>query len=92
VTTNRKGELDELSSSLADIVCWMTFYLQRCSPDELDLDVASALLELITGSLRDLPPTDRLTFLQHAANRAHDLDEPVYQDFLLDLAETMGLE
>ena len=91
-TTAEAPALDGLAASLADIVCWLVFYLQRCSSDELDLDVAESLLKLVSDALRRLPVTERLVFLEHATTRAEGSSVADYQDFLLDLAETMGLE
>ena len=87
-----KPVLEGLPASLADIVCWLVFYLQRCDPAELDLDVADSLLTLIGDALRKLPVDERLLFLSYATSRASASSVPDYQDFLLDLAETMGLE
>jgi hypothetical protein len=92
MTAGTPATLNGLSASLADLVCWMVFYLERCSPDEMDLDIAESLQQLIADALRDLPVADRLTFLEHATNRAQASSVPDYQDFLLDLAETLGLE
>ncbi|MHB8466127.1 MAG: hypothetical protein ACYDH6_17355 [Acidimicrobiales bacterium] len=84
--------LEGLTATLADVVCWFVFYLERCTPDELDLDVAQSLLNLATDALRTLSVPERLTFLEHASARAQESKVPEYQDFLLDLAETLGLE
>jgi hypothetical protein len=84
--------LEALPAALADIVCWMVFYLQRCSPEEVNLEVADELQRVIGDALRRLPVNDRLTFLQHASDRADVSSIDEYQGFLLELAETMGLE
>jgi hypothetical protein len=95
VTANRVAPaptLDGLPATLADIVCWLVFYLQRSTDDEIDETVAEELQEVIAGSLRLLPVWDRIEFLEHAARRAATSQIPDYQDFLLDLAESLGIE
>jgi hypothetical protein len=84
--------LDGLPAALADIVCWMVFYLQHCQDDEVDLEVAEELSSVIASSLRRLPVSDRLLFLDHASARAAGSRVVDYQEFLLELAETLGLE
>jgi hypothetical protein len=84
--------LEGLAAALADIVCWMVFYLQRCSAEEVTLEVADDLQQVVGEALRRLPPADRLAFLEHAFGRAESSKIYEYQGFLLELAETMGLE
>jgi hypothetical protein len=83
---------DGLTATLADLVCWFVFYLERCEEDETDLEVADELSQLIAATLRAMAAADRLRFLEHAAERAATATIPDYQDFLLELAEKMGLE
>lgn len=87
-----KRRLDPLAATLADVVCWLVFYLDSAGEDELKPDVASNLSELIADKLRELSVSDRLLFLEHAANRARASTVHDYQMFLLDMAETLGLE
>lgn len=84
--------LEGLPAALADIVCWVVFFLERCSPEEVNLEVADELQRVIGDALRQLPVNDRLAFLQHATERAVGSSIDEYQEFLLELAETMGLE
>jgi hypothetical protein len=86
------GGLDGLPGTLADIVCWLVFYLQRSSEEEIDTTVAHELLDVIAASLRLLPVWDRIDFLQHAASRAATSQVTDYQEFLLELAEDLGIE
>jgi hypothetical protein len=90
--TTAPAELTGLTESLADIVCWIAFYLERCSADEINLQVADELHHVIAGALRRLSVSDRLAFLQHATSRGEASEVMEYQAFLLELAETMGLE
>jgi len=84
--------LDGLAGALSDLVCWMVFYFQRCEDDEVDLEVADELSRVIGDALRRLPMADRLRFLEHATSRAATSTVPDYHDFLVELAETLGLE
>ncbi|HEY2428636.1 MAG TPA: hypothetical protein VGI06_06880 [Acidimicrobiales bacterium] len=84
--------LEGLSAALADVVCWMVFYLQHCQDDEVDPEVADELSSVIASSLRRLPVHSRLLFLEHASGRAGSSGIADYQEFLLELAETLGLE
>ncbi len=90
--TAQSGPLQGLAASLADIVCWILFYLDHCEADEIDVDVASQLSEVVAGTLRRQTVADRLAFLEHAARRATMTEVEEYQVFLLELAETLGLE
>ena len=84
--------LDGLTGVLADLVCWMTFYLQQCEDDEVDLEVAEELTRVLGDALRALPVTDRLRFLEHAAARSSSSKVADYRQFLIGLAESLGLE
>ena len=84
--------LGGLTGALADIVCWMAFYLHQCEDDEVDLEVADELAQVLATALRGLPVNERLRFLEHAATRASNSTVADYQHFLLGLAETLGLE
>ncbi len=84
--------LDGLTGALADIVCWLVFYLQRCEDEEVDLEVADELSRVLGQALRGLGVSDRLRFLEHAATRASESTVVDYQQFLVELAETLGLE
>ena len=84
--------LTGVAASLADVVCWLVFYLQRSSSEEIDLEVAETLLRMVADRLRAMPPAERVAFLEHATTLAETSAVGDYQDFLLDLAETMGLE
>jgi len=55
-------------------------------------DVAEELQDVIASRLRLLPVWDRIDFLEHAARRASTSQIPDYQDFLLELAESLGIE
>jgi hypothetical protein len=92
VTTTEEAGLETLPAALADIVCWLVFFLQRCSEDEVDPDVAEELQRMIGDALRKLPVADRLAFLEHAAQRASGSSVEDYHHFLIELAETLGLE
>ncbi len=84
--------MEGLAAALADIVCWILFYLERCEADEIDVDVAAQLSDVVAATLRRQPVADRLAFLEHAARRATSTAVADYQSFLLELAETLGLE
>jgi hypothetical protein len=84
--------LDGLAGALADIVCWMAFYLDQCEDDEVDLEVADELSRVLAAVLRELPVGERLRFLEHASVRASTSTVPDYQRFLVGLAETLGIE
>jgi hypothetical protein len=84
--------LTGLTGALADIVCWLVFYLQRCEDEEVDLEVADELSRMLASALRELPVGDRLRFLDHAAARAATSTIADYQQFLVSVAETLGLE
>jgi len=84
--------LEGLPAALADIVCWLVFYLERCDEDEVDAGVAQVLHDVVGDGLRRLPVSDRIDFLQHAAGRAASSQILDYQDFLLELAESLGIE
>jgi hypothetical protein len=84
--------LDPLTSALGDIVCWLVFYLHQCEDDEVDLEVADELSTMVGERLKTLTVGDRLRFLEHAALRANDSRVDDYQEFLMELAETLGLE
>jgi len=84
--------LEGLSAALADVVCWMVFYLQHCEEDEVDPEIADELSAVIASSLRRLSVSERLRFLEHASARAASSRVADYQDFLLELAEALGLE
>ena len=84
--------LEGLEAALADVVCWLVFYLQRAGEDEVDPEVATELLEVVGDALGRLPVADRLRFLHHAANRSVESSVEAYQNFLLDVAESLGLE
>ena len=84
--------LGGLTGALADIVCWMAFYLHQCEDDEVDLEVADELAQVLGTALRSLPVSERLRFLEHASSRASSSTVGDYQHFLLGLAETLGLE
>jgi hypothetical protein len=81
-----------LTGTLADIVCWMAFYPHQCEDDEVDLEVADELAGVLATTLRNLPVSERLRFLDHASGRASSSSVGDYQHFLLGLAETLGLE
>jgi hypothetical protein len=84
--------LDGLTGVLADLVCWMAFYLQQCEDDEVDLEVAEELTRVLGDTLRAMPVTDRLRFLEHAAARSSSANVADYRQFLISLAESFGLE
>jgi hypothetical protein len=84
--------LDGLTGVLADLVCWMAFYLQQCEDDEVDLEVAEELTRVLGDTLRAMPVTDRLRFLEHAAVRSSSATVADYRQFLIGLAESFGLE
>jgi hypothetical protein len=84
--------LGGLTGALADIVCWMAFYLHQCEDDEVDLEVADELAQVLAEALRGLPVSERLRFLEHASSRASSSTVEDYQHFLRGLAETLGLE
>ena len=84
--------LGGLTGALADIVCWMAFYLHQCEDDEVDLEVADELAQVLGTALQSLPVSDRLRFLEHASSRASSSTVEDYQHFLRGLAETLGLE
>ena len=81
-----------MPAALADIVCWLVFFLERCTQEEVDSDVADELQAMIGDALRRLPVSDRLAFLQHASERATTSSVEDYHHFLIELAETLGLE
>jgi hypothetical protein len=91
VTANASdARLDGLTASLAEVVCWTIFYLERAA--DTDAEVAAELVEMIGARLRDMAVADRVRFLEHAATRATTSMTPAFQDFLLELAEKLGLE
>lgn len=92
VTRNGSAKVDGLTATLADLVCWFVFYLERCEDEQTDLEIADELSQLIGTALRRMSPADRLRFLEHAAERATSSKVADYQDFLLELAEKLGLE
>jgi hypothetical protein len=87
-----RAGLEGLPAALADIVCWTVFYLQRCDDQDIDDAVAEELRDVIASALGRLAPMERVAFLQHAAERASDSKIPDYQDFLLEVAELLGIE
>ena len=91
-TPRARAPLDGLPAALADVVCWILYYLDRCAEEEIDADVASQLSEVVAATLRRQPVEDRVAFLEHAARRATSTEVADYQGFLLELAETLGLE
>jgi len=87
-----RAALDGLGAALADIVCWVVFFLQHADEAEVDPAVADELVRVVGGALGRLPVADRLLFLEHATARSGSSSVTDYQDFLLELAETLGLE
>ena len=84
--------LDGLTGALADIVCWMAFYLHECEDEEVDLEVADELTRMLGEALRRLPVKERLRFVEHAAARSATSKVANYQEFLIGIAESLGLE
>lgn len=84
--------LEPLAGALADIVCWLLFYLDNADEEEITPEAADGLFALIAERLERLPVGDRLLFLEHASFRAQVSTVEGYQAFLLDMAETLGLE
>jgi hypothetical protein len=91
-TTGAPASLSGLPATLADIVLWTVFTLQGCTDDEIDAQLSTELQNVIGDTLRGLAVSDRLTLLEHAGRRAEKSKVADYQRFLVDLAETMGLE
>jgi hypothetical protein len=86
------GGLDGLPAVLADLVCWIVFFLQASEGAEVDEAVAAEVVEVIAAKLRALPVSERLLFLEHASARAATSSVLPYRDFLLEMAEALGLE
>ena len=77
---------------LADLVCWIVFFLQAADGSQVDEAVAAEVVEVIAAKLRALPVSERLLFLEHASARAATSSVPPYRAFLLEMAEAFGLE
>jgi hypothetical protein len=86
------GALNGLPAALADIVFWTVFTLQQCTDEDIDLQISAQLQGVIASTLQGLSVDDRLALLEHAGARAESSNVPDYQQFLIGLAETFGLE